>query len=236
MRQQLLHGFVLHQRAYRENSKLVQLFSLEFGRVDGVLRQSQIPLYQPALLYATGKSALKTFTKLEWVGQPKQLKGNALFAGFYANELLVRLSPTEEPLPQAFAGYSQLLDTLETLPDHDPQHLQLMQALRRFESVLLAELGYAINFSQDSLGLAILADQYYSFEASEGFRVHTSGELGEHLLAVGVTNQFEAQSAYAAPVVAMLTRVHRKVLTTLLGNKPLKSRELWIGQSGQSTE
>lgn len=230
MRQQLLHGFILHQRAYRENSKLVQLFSLEFGRVDGVLRQSQIPLYQPALLYATGKNALKNFTKAEWVGRPKQLKGNALFAGFYVNELLVRLTPPVDPMPQTFAAYSLLLDRLEALPEQDPQQLALMQALRQFEVVLLNELGYGINFTQDVLGLPIVSGSLYAFTAGEGFRVNPSGEQGEHLLAM-VANA-DTSANLPAPVIAMLTRVHRQALAALLGNKPLKSRELWIATQG----
>jgi len=93
MRNEPLHGYVLHQRAYRENSKLVNFLSFEAGRVDGITRQSIPSLYQPTLLFATGKSTLKTFAKAETVGTANILSGDALFAGFYLNELLVRLLP-----------------------------------------------------------------------------------------------------------------------------------------------
>ena len=233
MRQQLLHGFMLHQRAYRENSKLVHFFSLEFGRIDGVIRGSPIPLYQPVLLYASGKSVLKTLNKVEWVGSPKNLQGAALFAGFYANELLVRLALLEEPIPNTFAAYSQLLDTLQHLPTPDLNNLALMTALRRFESVLLAELGYAINFAQDFLGLDIQPQQLYRFTPSEGFSANHSGELGEHLLAMTNSDVIFSQEVIAPEVIAMLTRVYRKALAVLLNDKPLKSRELWIAQQGK---
>ena len=232
MRQQLLHGFVLHQRAYRENSKLAQFFSLEFGRIDGVVRGSPIPLYQPVLLYASGKSALKSLTKVEWVGAPKNLQGAALFAGFYANELLVRLAPLEEAVPNTFGAYSQLLDNLQNLPTLDTNNLALMTALRRFESVLLSELGYAINFAQDFLGIDIQPDQLYRFTPTEGFSPNNSGELGAYLLAMQDIDAGFSQQALAPEVIAMLTRVYRRSLAVLLNDKPLKSRELWIAQQG----
>lgn len=224
---------MLHQRAYRENSKLVHFFSLEFGRIDGVVRGSAIPLYQPVLLYASGKSALKSLSKVEWVGAPKNLQGSALFAGFYANELLVRLAPLEEAMPNTFAAYSQLLDTLQSLPIPDVNHLALMAALRRFESVLLAELGYAINFAQDFLGIDIQPEQLYRFTPSEGFSPNNSGELGKHLLAMANADMAFSQQVLAPEVIAMLTRVYRKALAVLLNDKPLKSRELWIAQQGK---
>ncbi|XID75589.1 DNA repair protein RecO [Alkanindiges sp. WGS2144] len=221
---------MLHQRAYRENSRLVQFFSLEVGRIDGVVRGSQIPLYQPVLLYASGKSALKSLSKIEWVGAPKNLQGSALFAGFYANELLVRLAPLEEAMPNTFAAYSQLLDELQSLPVPDDSNLALMTALRRFESVLLTELGYAINFAQDFLGVPILPQQLYRFTPNEGFSSNSSGELGEYLLAMADSELAFSQQTLPAEVIAMLTRVYRKALAVLLNDKPLKSRELWIAQ------
>ncbi len=230
MRQQVLHGYVLHQRPYRENSRLVHLLTLEYGRVDGVLRQSPPPLYQPILLYASGKSALKSFSKLEWVGAPKHLQGTALFAGFYANELLVRLAPLEEPSPQLFAAYGKLLEDLQQLPADDPGRYQLMCALRQFERVLLAELGYAIRFDVDALGLTIQPAQYYRYDLGEGFNRSTSGELGSRLLALSPSAE-----VLSADAVAILTRIYRRVISALLGDRPLKSRELWIASQASST-
>lgn len=230
MRQQVLHGYVLHQRPYRENSRLVHLLTLEYGRVDGVLRQSPPPLYQPILLYASGKSALKTFSKLEWVGAPKHVLGAALFAGFYANELLVRLAPLEEASPQLFAAYVKLLEDLQQLPTDDPARYQLMQALRRFEQVLLAELGYAIRFDVDAQGLPIQPAQYYRYNLGEGFSQSGNGESGSQLLALS-----QSADELSPESVAILTRVYRRVISALLGDRPLKSRELWISSQANTT-
>ncbi|MBQ5670885.1 MAG: DNA repair protein RecO C-terminal domain-containing protein, partial [Oscillospiraceae bacterium] len=40
------------------------------------------------------------------------LEGEALFAGFYVNELLVRLLPREDAMPALFASYVQALKAL----------------------------------------------------------------------------------------------------------------------------
>lgn len=230
MRQQVLHGYILHQRPFRENSRLVHLLTLEYGRVDGVLRQSPPPLYQPVLLYASGKSALKSLSKLEWVGAPKHLQGSALFAGFYANELLVRLVPLEEAAPQLFAAYVKLLEDLQQLAVVDPGRYQLMLALRQFEQVLLAELGYAIRFDVDALALPIQPAQYYRYDLGEGFNISSSGELGSQLLALS-----QDPAVLSAASVAILTRIYRRVINALLGDKPLKSRELWVASQASTT-
>ncbi len=70
MRNEVLHGYLIHHRKYRERSHIVHLFTQEYGRIDGILRQMPPPQYQPIRLQASGKSELKNFTKLEIVNQP----------------------------------------------------------------------------------------------------------------------------------------------------------------------
>ncbi|WP_410211178.1 DNA repair protein RecO [Aquirhabdus sp.] len=220
MRNEPLHGYVLHQRAYRENSKLVNFLSFEAGRVDGITRQSIPSLYQPTLLFATGKSALKTFAKAETVGTAKILSGDALFAGFYLNELLVRLLPHQEPLPTVVTAYTHALQALA-----DQQ--SLIATLRRFELVLLSQLGYAIDFKNDRLGVPIQSHLLYRYQRDEGFALHTSGETGASLLAMGDLSD-EVPLTLSVESLPMLTRVLRNALAAQLGDKPLKSRALWI--------
>jgi DNA repair protein RecO (recombination protein O) len=220
MRNEPLHGYVLHQRAYRENSKLVNFLSFEAGRVDGVARQNVPSLYQPALLFATRKSALTTFAKAETVGAALTLSGDALFAGFYLNELLVRLLPHQESLPIVVTAYAHALQALA-----DQQ--SLIATLRRFELVLLTQLGYAIDFKNDRLGVAIQPHLLYRYQRDEGFTVNTSGETGESLLAMGDLND-EIPLILAPELLPMLTRVLRSALAAQLGDKPLRSRALWI--------
>ncbi len=43
MRNEILHGYLIHHRKYRERSHIVHLFTREHGRVDGILRQMPPP-------------------------------------------------------------------------------------------------------------------------------------------------------------------------------------------------
>ena len=113
MRNEVLHGYLIHHRKYRERSHIVHLFTQEYGRVDGILRQMPPPQYQPIRLQASGKSELKNFTKLEIVNQPIFFFGDAFFSGFYLNEILLRLCPLEVEMPQTFAKYAETLTALQ---------------------------------------------------------------------------------------------------------------------------
>ena len=146
----------------------MHLFTQEYGRVDGILRQTPPPQYQPIRLQATGKSELKNFTKLEILNQPVFFLA-MLFAGFYLNEIVLRLCPLEEAMPQTFEQYQLTLLQLQQLSSHENPDLFLRQILRQFEHILLAELGYAIDFSIDSSQKEILPQQFYQFQVNEGF-------------------------------------------------------------------
>ena len=227
MRNQLLHGYVLHQRAYRENSKLTQFLSLEFGRVDGVARQKLPPLYQPTLLFASGKTSLKSFSKAESAGVPHALSGQSLFAGFYLNELLVRLLPLEEPMPEVFAAYNTALVQLAQCDAMQSIESQLLPILRRFESILLTSLGYPVEFTHDAQQQALIAEQCYRYELGNGFVAAEQGEQGSVLLLMS-----DPEQVFSAPTLPMLTRVFRRVLAEQLGEQPLHSRALWRSSRG----
>ncbi len=230
MRNQLLHGYVLHQRAYRENSKLTQFLSLEFGRVDGVARQKLPPLYQPTLLYASGKTSLKSFSKAESAGLPHVLAGQRLFAGFYLNELLVRLLPLEEPVPEVFAAYNAALLSLAECDTAQSIEPQLLPILRRFESILLTSLGYRVEFTQDAQQQPFVPQWCYRFELGHGFVAAEQGEQGEQGSVLLLMN--DPEQAFSAPTLPMLTRVFRRVLAEQLGEQPLHSRALWRSSRG----
>ena len=229
MRQQLLHGYVLHQRAYREKSRLVHFFSLESGRIDGVARQHLPPLYQPALLYASGKTSLKTFAKIEQAGSVYTLTGQALFAGFYLNELLVRLLPLEESCPELFATYGWALESLMAFgrqTDAVQAKRELLLILRRFEQVLLDTLGYTPRFDQDADGQLIVSDAHYRYRAGVGFERSATGDTGRVLQSYP-----PEMSEWSAEHLGLLTRVHRVIIQQLCGDQPLRSRELWQSQN-----
>ena len=224
MRNQELVGFALHQRKYRERSHILHFFSQEFGRVDGVIRQLPPALYHRATLHANGKSELKNFTQLDVQGQPFFLQHRALFAGFYLNELLLRLLPLEEPMPETYQAYIGALEQLKNLPQQDSADLILKIILRNFETIFLNELGYQLDYTQDALGQEIDLQSYYQFIPQEGFVLNSSmqGFLGQNLIELAQSTHIHSDN------VNILSKVYRALFADLLGNKPLKSRQLWV--------
>lgn len=237
MRNQALTGFALHQRRYRERSYILHFFSQELGRIDGVIRQLPPSLYHLSSLQSNGKSELKNFSQLDVQGQPFYLQQKALFAGFYLNEILLRLLPVEEAMPMTFQAYLTALEQLKTLSTDDEHDHQLKSILRQFEYAFLNELGYAIDYFNDSTGQEIIADQQYSFVSQEGFHItyDQPSILGQDLLQLGKALQaddiFDKMDSNS---IHLMAKLYRQIFSDLLGDKPLKSRQLWISQKNSS--
>lgn len=233
MRNEVLHGYLIHHRKYREKSHIVHLYTQEYGRVDGILRQTPPPQYQPIRLQASGKSELKNFTKLEILNQPVFFHGDAFFAGFYLNEILLRLCPLEEAMLRTFEQYQLTLLQLQQLASHESAALFLRQILRQFEHVLLQELGYAIDFSVDASQQEILPLQHYQFQLNDGFipvaqasRSTIPGSL------IATMQSYQDEQDFSHEQLQLLGKLYRQMISSLLGDRPLKSRQLWI----QSTQ
>ncbi|KAA0873827.1 DNA repair protein RecO [Nitrincola tapanii] len=220
--QELSAAYVLHTRAYRETSLLVDLFTLEQGRVSAVARGArrrgasgryQLQAFQPIQASWTGRQALKQLTHAEPAGVQPQLQGRSLLCGLYANELLQRLLPEFESCPQLYLYYTYLLNELHLAND-------LEGALRTFERKLLDTLGYAFPWPP-------LQDQqiHYQYTPETGFTPCMASQYsypGIHLQAI-------AEDCYELPETKRLAkRLMRTALAEVLGPKPLKSRELFL--------
>ena len=232
MRNEILHGYLIHHRKYRERSHIVHLFTEEYGRVDGILRQMPPPQYQPITLQASGKSELKNFTKVEILNHPVFFYGDAFFSGFYLNEIVLRLCPLEEAMPETFQQYHLTLSHLQNLAQHTAPHEFLKQILRQFEHALLQELGYALDFAVDSQQQEIIATSTYQFQLNEGFIpvVHRSNATltGAAILSM---LDYEKGVDFNAEQLQLLGKLYRQMIASLLGDRPLKSRQLWIQNS-----
>ena len=233
MRNEVLHGYLIHHRKYREKSHIVHLYTQEYGRVDGIIRQIPPPQYQPIRLQASGKSELKNFTKLEILNQPVFFHGDAFFAGFYLNEILLRLCPLEEAMLRTFEQYQLTLLQLQQLASHESAALFLRQILRQFEHVLLQELGYAIDFSVDASQQEVLPLRHYQFQLNDGFipvaqasRSTNAGSL------IATMQSYQDGQDFSHEQLQLLGKLYRQMISSLLGDRPLKSRQLWI----QSTQ
>ena len=234
MRNEVLHGYLIHHRKYRERSHIVHLFTQEYGRVDGILRQTPPPQYQPLRLQASGKSELKNFSKLEITHHPIFFFGDAFFSGFYLNEILLRLCPLEVEMPETFTQYATTIQSLQTLNEQAHPALFLRQILRQFEYALLEELGYPLDFTTDANQAAIQDQQNYTFQLSDGFiptiRTSSSTLAGAQILSM---QNYEKGREFNPEQLQLLSKLYRQMITSLLGDRPLKSRQLWI-QNTQS--
>ncbi|MDQ7073899.1 MAG: DNA repair protein RecO [Gammaproteobacteria bacterium] len=146
-RVELQDALVLHRRPYQNSSLLLEVYTPEFGRVGLVARGARrnkspwrglLQPFTPLLLSWTGRGELYSLIHAEESQAAFALHSQSLLCGFYLNELLMRLSEREDPLPELFSLYQQ---GLVQLSDHNPDTLEAV--LRLFELRLLALLGYA---------------------------------------------------------------------------------------------
>lgn len=161
---------VLHRRAYRETSLLLEVFSAEFGRLrllaKGAMRPRALPWrclqpFVPLRLSWSGRGDLAVLTEAEPLDPGVALEGAALFCGFYLNELVLRLLPPEDPYPEAFRLY---LNTLVQLGSESEREC----ALRFFEIALLEEIGYGLGLDRDAAGTAIDPARRYTHLPEQG--------------------------------------------------------------------
>lgn len=228
---QLQPAFVLHTRPYRDTSLLIEVLTRDYGRLTLVARgqrQSRqkarrpVQPFTPLLISWQGKSELKTLTGAESSSIAAFLSGTYLYSGLYANELLMRLVPQGDAHEEIFTVYKNLLAGLVS-----GQELQAL--LREFEFRLLEELGYGVDLGSDAnTGAAIIPEQVYQYLSDVGFlgvdsnsQQAASGFLGKDLLAIASGDYSLKETQRAAK------RLARLALAPHLGNKPLKSRELF---------
>ena len=223
-------AFVLHSRAYRDTSLLVELLTMQYGRLTVVARgvrsmksrlQGILMPFLPLLVSFSGKTDLRTLQQAEVNGLSYELRGNVLLSGFYLNELLMRLLPNHESYPKVYQAYK---NTLEGLVDSKQPEIEL----RLFEKCLLSNLGYGLQLDRTIKHELVLPEEQYIFEFGNGLsKAKTNNAYnysGKSLLALQAGNLSTATELRDAK------RLLRGVLADLLGDKPLKSRELFKKQ------
>jgi DNA repair protein RecO (recombination protein O) len=164
-------AFILHTRPWRETSLLIEAFTRDHGRVGLVARgvrgarsrfaRASLQPLQPLLLGWSARGELGTLTAAEQTGSPWRLSGDALFAGMYVNELVLRASSRNDAHPGAFAAYTECLARLAESED-------IAWTLRRFERDLLADLGYALMLTHTAGGDPIEPDAWYAYIGDAG--------------------------------------------------------------------
>lgn len=217
-------AYVLHSRAYRESSALVDFLTPK-GRLRAVLRGARGKAgslarpFIPLDAEFRGRGELKNVGRLEPAGIPNLLTGEALFSGLYLNELLIRLLPAEDPHPAVFDHYAM---TVLALAEGRP----LEPLLRSFEWRLLDELGYGFALDRDQHDRPIDPTALYRWQQDIGLvpvvQLQPGVFQGRELLAM-------AEADWQTPgALAAAKRLMRQALAPHLGGRPLVSRELFM--------
>ncbi len=225
-------AYVLHARPWRETSLLVEALTLAHGRIGLLARGVQGPkkqLLRAALqplqsirLDAVMTGELAQLRRAESQDAAPRLHGQSMLAAFYVNELVLRLAPRHDPLPELHHAYGQVRDQLADAAG-------LAWALRRFERDLLDALGFGFDWTCSADGQPIDPAARYRLDPQEGpLRLLSERNAAERRgLATGAA--LLALAADQAPVAADLASLRpqmRAVLLHHLGGRGLKSWEM----------
>jgi DNA repair protein RecO (recombination protein O) len=178
----LAQAYVLHALAYRDTSRILEVFTREQGRISVFARGVRGPKarlaallqpFQPLLLSFSSRGEAAQLMSAECDGgkSPGGLPPAALLCGFYLNELLLKLTTRHDPNASLFDGYQRTLQALASGAPLEP-------ALRSFELHLLQEVGYGLNLTQTVAGGPVSAQGYYHFRPADGLVATTAEHSG----------------------------------------------------------
>lgn len=208
--------------------------------------------FRPLLLSWVGASDLRTLTGIEESGAAMNLANAELACGYYLNELVMRILGKDQPQTQVFAHYAMALADLA----HGEQHYeQIIRAFELQMLDALGLLPDLANCTPD--GSSIAAEQEYRYHpanavailhadkdsehgllkqkhrensgVSQNAGIHADGFTpdkgilvsGQTLLALSELDLSNSTTlAQSRPLMRAILKVH-------LGDKPLKSRELF---------
>ncbi len=230
----LAPAYVLHQYAYRDTSRIVEVFTVEHGRLSLFARGARGPKsslkgvlqpFQRLLVSWSGKTEACALVAAELDGAPTSLSKERLMSGFYLNELLLKLTERWDPHPEIFLSYAACVEALCAGEGEEA-------ALRRFEKRLLNDLGYGLQLTRTVEGLPIEPDRYYRVAVERGPQscvAETPGAVYGRSLA-----DLEAETFDDARSLRDAKRLLRAAIDACLDGRSLKSREVMLALRQQN--
>lgn len=224
-------AFVLHRRAWRETSLLLEVFTRGHGRLGLIAKGSRRPRnpvrgilmpFQPLLIGWSGRGELAVLTGAEPDSEAVELPGEALPCGFYLNELLVRLLHRHDPHEALFDDYRAALRALRDPPVRE-------RVLRVFEKRLLTAIGYGLVLDHDIADNSpICASDVYDYILDRGpLRCVASASPSTGVRVRGATLLALHHEALDEETLAEAKALMRAALARHLGPRPLASRALF---------
>jgi len=222
-------AWILHRRPYRDTSLILELLTVQHGRVPAVARGARGPRsrrggslepFRPLLVSWSGRGEMVTLTGAEPRGPSRVARGVRLMSMFYVNELLLRLTERHDPHPDLFADYERALAGLSGPADE-------RATLRIFEKRLLAALGYGLNLETEAgSGEAVREERVYEYRLESGpVRLAPGGDAaraipGSSLLALA------AERLEGPDALRHARELLGAALDLYLGGRRLRSREV----------
>ncbi|HEV2271791.1 MAG TPA: DNA repair protein RecO [Steroidobacteraceae bacterium] len=223
----LAPGYILHHRPYRDTSRILEVLVSDHGRLTLFARGVRGPkprfagVLQPfdllLLSFQVGREAGQ-LTGAESAESAPPLPAGSLMAGFYLNELLLKLTTRHDPVPEIFADYRRALNGLRAGGSVEA-------VLRVFEKRLLEAVGYGVDLTSEAgTGKAIAAEGFYRFEASHGLVPAREG--GAEAVAGSSILALAREELAQGRVLEDARRVLRAALAARLEGKELTTRRV----------
>ncbi len=236
-------AYVLHHYAWSESSLIVDLFTRDAGRVAVAAKGAKRPtsnlraVLMPfqRINVSFGRSArddaasdIHNLRGAEWGGGAPLAGGEALLAGFYLNELVMKLLARDDPHPALWDAYAATLPHLGGTEE--------AAALRAFELILLAETGHLPDIARitstqqpvDPARRYLLRPEAGLIEAGGDGDAAISGAHFAALQTAVMARNLEDLRAACRPVVQALRRQLRHWLAYHLGGAHLRTREVML--------
>ena len=239
-----LAAYLLHRYDWSESSLILDLFTRERGRIAvaakgakrpySQLRSVLLPFQKLSVLLARAgaddAAEVVTLRSADYAGGVPMLGGAALFAGFYLNELLLRLLARQDAHPALFDAYEASLPGLAAVDEAGAQ-----AALRAFELTLLRETGVLPDLGSVTQTAEPLREAgRYTLHPEAGVVPQPAGEPalgGAALLSIQAAldhGSLPALQAVCRPVLPMLRAPLRSLLQYHLGAAPLRTRQVMV--------
>lgn len=227
-------AYILHKRAYKESSYIIEFFTREQGVVSAIAKgakSSKSKFYLDLQLFScleasfTGKTDLMTLTQADVVRATRISSQKNIFCGYYVNELVLRLLHKYDQHTELFQHYDELIQALSTNAVPEP-------LLRIFEKDLLTEIGYGLDFASTVDGQSIVDGHYYMVSPESGI-IEVEADRASELLVRGKTLNDIAMENFSDSISLRESKqLMRRLLQYHLGGKPLKTRDLFLQTAG----
>ena len=220
----LAPAYVLHQYAYRDTSRIVEVFTGEYGRITLFARGANGPKsslrgllrpFQRLLVSWSGRTEACALLTAEVDGALTTMPNERLMSGFYLNELLLKLTHRWDAHAEVFFSYASCVQALCSGAGEEA-------TLRLFEKRLLEDLGYGLELGRTAEGLPVAGDRYYRYAPERGPQpcvAEAPGAVYGRSL-----SDLEAENLQDARSLRDAKRVLRAALDACLDGRVLKSR------------